>query len=306
MGTPRAPVTIRVIGEYPRLAEEIVEMLRLRGLLDQDRHRDRNTLLRAVKEICDEEVRDLRLSQIAIRTMKCVDRRIALGYHSALAQSESAFRTALAPLCARVRDFYGPPEFDAGKSQLEVVFVFPRIDYETQLRLVARAIRTTSADPARLRAVGTDENIRALAAAELDIAKDFDALYAERTVGLRRPSDAYALYGVHGGKLTHGYLVREEIEYFARKRRLGLTLIEALGLLAEHPQFLVQEGRLVLLGETYPGDRYACLTYDGLKLSLRLIIANGGESETPQRGEPGFGIHRSRYAKPSAAGWISL
>lgn len=304
-GTPRTPVTIHVIGEYPLLAEEIVGLLRARGLLDSDRHRDRNTLLRAVKEICDEEDREQRLRMIAERSQKCIERRIALGYPAALAQSEVAFRTSLEPLVERVRTFYGPPEFDAGKSQLEVVFVFPRIDHETQLRLVARAIRTTSADPARLRAIGTEDGVRTLAVAELDIVKDFDALYAERVVGMRRPADTYALYGVHGGKLTHGYLVCEELEYFARKRRLGLTLVEALGLLAEHPQFLVQEGRLVMLGETYPGDRYACLSYDGAKLSLRLVTAKGVESEAPQRGDVGFGTYRSRYAKPSAAGWIS-
>lgn len=305
MTSPRAPITIMVTNEYPHLAEEIVAGLRTRGLLESGRYRDRNTLLRAVQEMCDEEDRSERLSLIAAKCLKCIDRRIALGFPDVLAQSEATFRAFLVPLVERVQAFYGPPEFDAGKSQLEVVLAFPRIDYQTQLRLVARALRTIGADDARFRTVGGCDTVRTLGTAEVDIMRDFDSLYNSRTVVVDRPRDVYALYGVHGGKLTRSYLVGEELRYFARKRRIGLTLIDALGMLAEHPQFLVQEGRLILLGETYPGERYACLSYEGGKLSLRLVVATGGDSETPQRSDNGYGIHRSRYGKPSTAGWIT-
>lgn len=303
MTQPRAPITVLVSKEYPGLADQIVEELRSRGLLGEGRYRDRNTLLRAVKEMCDEEDRLARVSVMEAKMKKCLDRRVSLGFPAVLAESESCFRAKLAPLVDRVRAFYGPPEFDAGKSQLEVVLAFPRIDYETQLRLVARAIRTVGSDDARLRAVGA-ESVRTLASADVDIMHDFDREYRSRVIPAERPSDVYALYGVHGGKFTRDYMIGEELAYFAKKRRHGLTLIEALGMLAEHPQFLVQEGRLILLGEIYSGTRYACLSYDGAKVSLRLILVPSDGAEAPQRSDPGFGVHRSRYGKPSAAGWI--
>lgn len=109
-----------------------------------------------------------------------------------------------------------------------------------------------------------------------------DAFASRRTLSLRPMGDLYALCGVHGGRDTGEYTIVETLDHFQLCHRVPLTLMEAVQFYAAHPRFLLEQERVILLGEEYPtigGMKYAFLSSPQSDSLLRAGLVSNEEAD---------------------------
>lgn len=214
----------------------------------------------------DERNRESRLTRIEEKTAKQILTLIKLGIQSTVGITHDEIQSLIRTYDAWNRQFFERPEYGVGKTQWEMLFVLqpPLAGRRMLAILAARAV-----EGFHIRAQ------RRMGGLVLDLNKprvrwseEFEANIAKRTFHLREapPADeVYVCYGVHGGTMTHGFRLPESLEYFKDHDRSGLTLFEALLMIAQHPFVIGTPSQrwILCLGETYgPKQKFAAIGFE--------------------------------------------
>lgn len=223
-------------------------------------------------------------------------------------------RTKLSRVECAVTEYFKEVNFHVGRSQRFAIPVFPVANWDMQLECLRSSLETHAG---KISAIDEPNTVT------LSLEDDFADMYAHRITKdpIRPKEEAYALCGVHGGRDTLEYAVKDILRYLTLNHRIPLTFMEALALYTAHPRFLQEQERVVLLAEKYISsngtsgkcslERYAFLSSPQgahyLRVGLVSIDAVDKVFGAPSLGPHAFHAQEDypNYGKPSASAIIA-
>lgn len=208
-----------------------------------------------------------------------------------------------------VCDFFSRPGYVAEISQRHALPIFTKVHWKAQVTMLAETLSAHSVHPGHLQVVGREkEDVRKV---EVRWEPAFEEMCEQLWIPsrVREGKSMYVLCGVHGGAQTHDDTVAETL---AQEGRLPLTFGEALTLYTAHPNFLLENKAVILLGDVSLRQKYPAITYDAEKAVLSLSFISAEEAD---RGLAPSNVHPSQfhgtrpaptYGKPSAGLVLTL
>lgn len=229
-----------------------------------------------------------------------IERLWTAGFYAGFVHDRIAAYTEFESVEKAVLEYFHDSNYYCKRSERYVMPMLPMMNWKYSLACLRSALQK---EAKKIRAVG-EQNIFSIV-----IDNELKDTFSRRALSNLRPTgDSYALCGVHGGKDTGEHTVLQALKHFRLCHRIPLTLMEAVQFYVAHPRFLLEQERVILLGEEYStvgGIKYAFLSspQSGSILRAGLVSKEEADKVFVTTAMPSTVSVRKfpHYGKPSAA-----
>lgn len=233
-----------------------------------------------------------------------IERLWTAGFYAGFVHNLIAAYTDFEPAEKAVLEYFRDSNYYCKRSERYVMPMLPIMKWKYSLACLRGALQK---EANKISVVG-EQNIFSIV-----IDNELENSFSRRALDNLRPTeDLYALCGVHGGKDTGEHTVAETLKHLRLCHRIPLTLMEAVQFYVAHPRFLLEQERVILLGEEYPtigGIKYAFLSSPQNDSILRAGLVSREEADKVfvTTAMPSTVSVRKfpHYGKPSAAAIVA-
>lgn len=227
-----------------------------------------------------------------------VERLWTAGFYAGFVRDRIAACAEFEPVENAVLKYFHDANYYCKRSERYVMPMLSVMNWKYSLACLRSALQK---EAKKISVVG-EQNIFSLV-----IDNELKDLFFCRTVSNLRPvGDLYALCGVHGGKDTGEHTVAQTLNYLRLCHHIPLTLMEAVQFYIAHPRFLLEQERVILLGEEYStvgGIKYAFLSSPQSDSILRAGLVSKEEADkvfVTAAMPSTVSVRKFHYGKPSA------